>query len=267
MSKDYYSLNMPFWNKMLHKRNKINKSAQRVTLLDIPEEIVRYIARYVMIEDVLHLSMTCKILNHMLPKYSFEYKKLDMSSIGSCPSWTGLSYFDSPPLTSHIFMVTMSGLTWYDVGRTKFFIQLIRPQYVSKESIIIASHQCPANDLPYRMESMVQFLTMKDPIMNLIQPGDYFRFIKAEPFKDFRVHTRSIRSRPNTTAQKGDCNALTQDNSEMLHRQKESFANIIEMFKKQDEKEILKKQDKKTRKELERYRLILQDITSHKRDF
>ena len=152
-------------------------------------------------------------------------------------------------------MVTMSGLTWYDVGQTMFFIQLIRPQYVSKESIVIASYQCPANDLPYRMESMVQFLTMKDPIINLIEPGDYFRFTKAEPFKDFRVHIRSIRSRPNTIAQKGDCNALMQDNSGMLHRKVESLANIIEMFKKQDEKEILKKQDEKSRKDIKRHRM------------
>ena len=35
---------MPFWDKMLHKINKLKKSVNRVTLLDIPEEIVRYIA-------------------------------------------------------------------------------------------------------------------------------------------------------------------------------------------------------------------------------
>ena len=177
-----------------------------------------------------------------------------MTSILSyCPSWKRFSYFDTPPLTSHIFMATMSGMTY---NETAIFIQLIRPHYVSKESIVIASHHCGLNGLPYRMENMVQFLTIKDPIISLMQPGDYFRFIKDGSFEDFRVHTRSIHNRPNTTAQKGDCNALTQDNSEMLHRQKESFANIIEMFKKQDEKEILKKLDKKYRKEMKRLELL-----------
>ena len=141
-----------------------NKGVKRVTLLDIPEEIVRYIAKYLMIEDVLHLSMTCKILYHMLPKYSFEYKKLDFSSIASCPSWQDWqklhfnrsSYFDSSPLTSHIIMATISGKIWRDsdslnIGPDPYIsIQLIRPQYASKESIVIASHHCPLNSLPYR---------------------------------------------------------------------------------------------------------------------
>ena len=64
-----------------------NKSAKRVTLLDIPDEIMRYISRFLMIEDFLHLSMTCKRLCHMLPRYIFEYKMI--YSLESGPSiWT-----------------------------------------------------------------------------------------------------------------------------------------------------------------------------------
>merc|ERR1719167_164571 len=182
-----------------------------------------------------------------------------MSSMERCHTWKDFSYFDSPPLTPHIFMATMSGIAW---NETAIFIQLIRPQYASKESIVIASHHCPLNSLPYRKENMVQFLTKKDPIINLIQHGDYFRFIKDGPFcvKDFEVHTRSIRNRPNTTVQEGDCNALrllrvTLLALGMLQRKKESLANIIEMFKKQDEKEILKKQDEKSRNDIKRHRM------------
>ena len=44
-----------------------------------------------------------------------------------------------------------------------------------------------------------------------------------------------------------------QDSSERLHSKKESFANVIQMFKKQDEKEILKK-DRNLRTIIKRYR-------------
>ena len=157
---------MPFWNKMFHKSNNLKEGVKRVTLfdvaeeigrnmsinrgtlLDIPEEIVRYITRYLMMEDVLHLSMTCKIFYHMLPKYSFECKKIDID-IEHRPNWQYRSYLDTPPFTSHIFMATISGkilvdkdLEWEFGYRTATInIQLIRPRHGSKEFIVIARHQ------------------------------------------------------------------------------------------------------------------------------
>ena len=244
---------MPFWKKIFHKCNKLNKSVQRVKLLDIPEEIVRYIARYLMIEDVLHLSMSCKLLYHMLPKYSFEYKKLDLSSIGS--GWSGIKLFhcDSPPITSHIFMATISGRIMVDNNikpEGNIFIQLIRPQYALKESIVIARHHILLTDprwivyeclrSEYTVET-VKFLTIEDPIINMIQPGDYLRFTKDVGVIDFSVHTRGVCNKSKITAQKGDSNALMADSSVRLHSKKESFANVIEMFKKQDDKAMRKK--------------------------
>ena len=67
------------------------------------------------------------------------------------------------------------------------------------------------------------------------------------------AHTRSLRITQKATVQKGDSNALMQDSSERLHSKKESFANVIQMFKKQDEKEILKK-DRNLRTIIKRYR-------------
>ena len=275
-----------FWNKMLHKRNKLNKGVndvtlldipeeivrnkgvKRVTLLDIPEEIVRYIAKYLMMEDVIHLSMTCQILYHMLSgaKYLkflvrpgqilFECKKINIEIDKSFrPYWSYYLYFDCPPFTSHIFMATISGKILVDedieeengLGKLNILIQLLRPQRGSKESTVIARHQTTKllNINPERMESMVLFLTIEDTIINMIQPGDYFRFVKHVKVMDFMVQTRGIRNRPTITAQKGDINALTQDSSVtgMLHGKNESFANIIAMFKKQDEIQMLKKPD------------------------
>ena len=244
---------------MLHKGNKLNQDVKRATLLDIPEEIVRYISGYLMMKDVLHLSMTCKMLHHMLPKYSFECKKTDIEiDIGYRPNWSYRLYFDSPPFTSHIFMATISGKILVDEqmenddvylndGKLYISIQLMRPQHGSEESIVIARHQTSKllYKHPYRTESMVLFLTMEDPIINMIQPGDYFRFIKLHvKIMDFMVQTRGIRFRPKITAQKGDINALMQDSSERLHTKKGAFDDIIEKFKEQDKREAFKKLNK-----------------------
>ena len=58
---------------------------------------------------------------------------------------------------------------------------------------------------------------------------------------DFSVHTRGVCNKSKITAQKGDSNALMADSSVRLHSKKESFANVIEMFKKQDDKAMRKK--------------------------
>ena len=202
---------------MLHKGNKLNQDVKRVTLLDIPEEIVRYISGYLMMKDVLHLSITCKMLHHILPKYSFECKKTDIEiDIGYRPNWSYRLYFDSPPFTSHIFMATISGkiLLDEDIERNirlgqDILIQLVRPQHGSKESKVIARKQINElrNRNPDRMESMIHFLTIEDPIINMIQPGDHFRFINCVNIKDFRVQTRGIRIGPTVTVQKEDINA------------------------------------------------------------
>ena len=224
---------MPFWNKMLHKGNKLNQDVKRVTLLDIPEEIVRYIASYLMMKDVLHLSMTCKMLHHILPKYSFECKKTDIKiDIGYRPTWSYKLSFDSPPFDSHIFMATISGkivvdkyIERHDVylnsGKLYISVQLRRPQHGSEESIVIARHQTTEllNIHPYRTERMVLFLTMEDPVIHMIQPGDYFKFIKLHvKIMDFMVQTRGIRIGPKITAQKGEKKKVSKFSPVLLSR-------------------------------------------------
>ena len=147
-----------------------NKSVKGLSLLDIPEELVRYISRFLMIEDFLHLSMTCKILYHMLPRYAFERKRIygpeywltpdfgrsdpeesgpstwtpDFSKIlpnGHGGPWKSSFYFDTPSFTSHIFMVTIWGCILGDQGldyeEGYIYLQLIRPHHVTGASIVI----------------------------------------------------------------------------------------------------------------------------------
>ena len=273
-----------------------NKSVKRLYLLDIPEELIRYISRFLMIEDFLHLSMTCKILYHMLPRYAFEHKRIDGPEYWLTPDfgrsdpeesgpftwtpdfseilpkghevlWNSYFYFDTPPFTSHIFMVTISGCILgdrnLDYAEGNMYLQLIRPHHMTGEPIVIdyfynilspqfrfgpVYQESNLHCLRNENEMFVNVFTIEDPIINTIQPGDYFRFIKNEyeSVEDFTVHTRGMRYRSEISAQKGHCNALMQDSGERLHIKRESFSNIIEMFKKQDDKEMLKKQDKNT---------------------
>ena len=242
----------------------LNKSKKQVTLLDIPDEIMRYISKFLMIEDFLHLSMTCKILYHMLPRYAFEYKMIEGPDFEETPP-KGLRdrfhssfYFDTPPFTSHIFMVSISGNIWGDSScdfeKGNINLQLIRPHHASGDSIafedrfnILSTRAVYKgwNPSPYpcRME-----MSIEDPFINMIQPGDYFRFMKnvrrgGSPLivKNFRVHTRGVRNKPTIIAQKRDSNALMQYSvtcSERLHTKKDCFANIVKKFKKKDEMEM-----------------------------
>ena len=256
-----------------------NKCEKRVTLLDIPDEIMRYISRFLTIEDFLHLSLTCKRLYHMLPRYIFEYKMIycpesgpsiwtpDFGEIplkGHGDPWPSSFYFDTPPFTSHIFMATISGRI---SGQGNIDLQLIRPHHVSKEPITIEHHYNILSSQPGRpimgtytvhprriirpspySGDLVKCFTFEDPIIDMIQPGDYFRFMKIDgreenPLRveNFRVHTRGLRNIPTIVTQKSYNNALTQYSvtcSERLHTKKDCFANIVKKFKKKDKTEM-----------------------------
>ena len=115
-------------------------------LLDMPEEIIRYVSKFLMIEDVVRLSMTCKCLFHRLPTYSLEEKVIDMANLStragkSTSHWT--FDFETPPFTSCIFMATISATIIYEdydfgnEGRNNIAIQLVRPEIAPNHPKII----------------------------------------------------------------------------------------------------------------------------------
>ena len=202
------------------------------TLLDIPEEIIRYIAsNFLNIEDIVHLSISCKIFYHMLPTYSFEYKKIhgpDIEEIepkDHCESWLGVNeqcpslepsfYFDTPPFTSHPFIATITThfkdngsnfRNWIQESGINIYIQLIRPEIASNKHVIIKKRMGILHLQPPASASILKLLWNDHPIMQITQPGDYWRFMKAvktvggsggHEFKltKFRVHTLGLRKR------------------------------------------------------------------------
>ena len=205
------------------------------TLLDVPEEIIRYIAsNFLIIEDVVHLSMSCKIFYHMLPTYSFEYKKIhgpDIEEIEpkdnceswlgvneECPSWEPSFYFDTPPFTSHPFIATIT-TNFKDHGSNyrNIYILLIRPEIVTNKPVIIKEEKNMLYFEPLDGGSIIKTLGIDgNPIMQMTQPGDYWRFMKTvktdgrsggREFKltKFRVHTLGLRKRSKITEETRDC--------------------------------------------------------------
>ena len=105
---------------------------------------------------------------------------------------------------------------------------------------------------------MIKNFCIEDPIINMIQPGDYFKFVKniggADErmlrIRDFTVHTRGLFHRPKTIECGRNINSLTKHNRE--HKVIEttqirggSLKNVVTMFEKQDRKSQIHNNRKK----------------------
>ena len=169
------------------------------SLLDMPEEIMRYVSKFLMIEDVVHLSMTCKWFFHMLPTYSLEEKVIDMPNSGgnyySDYSTTKVHWtfdFETPPITSCIFMATISATLFCedysprDKERNNITVQLVRPGITPNDPKVIMEEyvfeedeeKFFANLMHHYVKGVVRCFCIDDQIIKKIQPGDYFRFTK-----------------------------------------------------------------------------------------
>ena len=226
----------------LHRLKKVPIfTSTMVHLIDIPEEIVRYISTFLMIEDVIHLSMTCKYFFYILPSYSIEEKVIEGPNLNSNeanPSWQHSPYFDTPPFMSHIFMLKIYSETKHmNIIR----LQLIRPDNHSNGGKIITK-----SDFLIRhglASSKVKFLSIEHPIILAMQPGDYFRFmitnrglseIKGKMEIVYRINTRGLCSGPKLNQQSTKNSTLIETNDELLQIDKRRIVNVPKMFEQQD---------------------------------
>ena len=129
-----------------------------VNILDLPDEVIRYVSKFLMIEDLKRLSTTCKLLYHLFPSYMIEERVIygpDINEAGpsSDESWQPSKYFDTPPFTSSIFMATISAY-WNDQGwgnrKGSIYAQLIRRKTNSEEIQVIAEHLDLFGDSPHK---------------------------------------------------------------------------------------------------------------------
>ena len=235
------------------------------SLPDMPEEIMRCVSKFLMIEDVVHLSMTCKQLFNMLPTYSLEEKVIDMPNSDTKDSsweitmrWT--FDFETLPFTSCIFMVTISAAVFCqdyhsrEKERNNITVQLIRPGITPNDSKVIMEEYVFEEEqekffknMIFSVKNVVRCFCIDDRIINMIQPGDYFRFKKNRggeygrtiKIRDFTVHTRGLLIRPNKILQGGNNSSSTKCKNyrhvlTTLQINKGSLANVIKMFGRHD---------------------------------
>ena len=77
---------------------------EKMDLTLLPEEILLYIANFLPFRDVIHISVTCKWMKYVLPRFKLEVQEIkgpDSSEDGAyAPHWNPLHYFHTPPLNS-----------------------------------------------------------------------------------------------------------------------------------------------------------------------
>ena len=71
----------------------------------IPEEVLLHIANLLPVRDVINLSLTCKWIKCVLPRFKLdvqETKGPDSKEDGAnAPHWNPIHYFRTPPLMSY----------------------------------------------------------------------------------------------------------------------------------------------------------------------
>ena len=220
-----------------------------VNILDIPEEIIKHISTFLMIEDVIHLSMTCKYLFYILPCYSIEENVFEGPNLELSETSTPLHhlpYFDIPPFMSHVFMLKIySEKRFLNIVR----LQLIRPDVHSNEQKIVTKSDFRLT-VCTELADAKKFLSIKHPILQAIKPGDYFRFIfsnfawstregRKGEIKGLRIHTRGLRCGQRVNQESTKHNTLIRTNHEFHRFNKRILDNVPKMFEQQDKDALI----------------------------
>ena len=87
--------------------------AIRRNLDRLPRKLVLNIAKFLFLEDIIYLSMTCKRLRRILPIRLILGDKINECGPKTWESWVPSTYFDTPTLTSSVSMATIS-MNWKD---------------------------------------------------------------------------------------------------------------------------------------------------------
>ena len=147
----------------------------------LPRKILLHIARFLFIEDIIYLSMTCKRLRRILPLRLILGDNIKECGPKTWESWVPSTYFDTPTLSSPVTMATIS-MNWRDQGwgvqKGKIWLQLIRPRMNNNTLKVVYENKDVLGVVPHTEQFMVKILTREDPIINMARSGDRFRFMK-----------------------------------------------------------------------------------------
>lgn len=104
---------------------------QVLSLCEMPDLVLLRVADFLVAEDTARLSMTCRRLRDLLPRFLVIRGK-DFSAGGSGTGWGDVEpYFDGPRLPAGVKRLTMSVAGWKDQGwgnrKGELFVRLMRP--------------------------------------------------------------------------------------------------------------------------------------------
>ena len=159
----------------------------RMAKLDgLPDLVLSRLADYLSPEETARLSLTCRHLHDVLPRFTVIRGK-DFTIYGPRGGhWAPELYFDGPPLTSTVRKLTLS-LKWEDQGwgnrKGEIFMKLMRlasgdsASRQSSDAQEVAEKRRLFGIAKHQEEEAKTEIT-DDPVVALARPGDFYRFMR-----------------------------------------------------------------------------------------
>lgn len=162
-------------------------TSEALVLTDMPDLVVLTIVEFMGPEDTAKLSMTCRRLYNLLPKF-LVMKGADFSIRGTGTGWGDVEpYFDGPVLQTAVKSLKVSVAGWKDQGwgnrKGIIFVRLMRRPVepasnsggTREESTIVADLFGLAEHMETSAERQ---LRKSDTVVSLARPGDWYRFMR-----------------------------------------------------------------------------------------
>ena len=150
-----------------------------ICLMEVDQLVLLRIANFLRPEDVTRLSLTCKYLRALLPRFSaITMKGRDFVNVpGSGTGWGDCErYFDGPRLRGIVKRLTVSVKSWNDQGwgnrKGELFVQLVRGEEIvaeRRELFGIAAHSEKSGEIE---------LLRSEKVVSNAQPADRYRFMR-----------------------------------------------------------------------------------------
>ena len=157
----------------------------------LPDLVLSHLADYLSPEETARLSLTCRHLHDVLPRFTV-IRGDDFKIYGpSGGHWAPELYFDGPPLPSTVRKLTLS-LKWKDQGwgnrKGEIFMKLMRPVTAASDDTGSASRRgSDAQEVAEKrrifgiakhQEEEAKTEITDDPVVTKARPGDFYRFMR-----------------------------------------------------------------------------------------
>ena len=144
----------------------------------LPDLVLLKIAEYLLPEDCVNLSLTCKRFHGILPKFvHFEGKDFKIKG-PSAGHWAPSTYFDGPKLTGKVKSFR-GNVSWKDQGwgnrKGRLMVKLMRPVAGQETPKVIAENNNLFGIAEHNWAD-AECKLVNDPIVQLSEPNDFYSF-------------------------------------------------------------------------------------------